>query len=149
MSTTTAKPPVIQVSRVIKAPRERVFQAWTTPSDILNWFGCGGSKALSADVDLRVGGEYRIRINSEKCGVMDVVGVYREINPPSRLVFTWGWLESDPSVEREETTVTIDLIDRNGSTEVKITHEGLTDSDSRDRHAYGWNGCLDNFEKLV
>ena len=149
MSTTTAKLPAVLVSRVIKAPRERVFQAWTTPSDIMKWMGCGESKAQSAEVDLRVGGKYQINMKSSECGTLQVNGVYKEIKSPSRLVFTWGWESSEPGSERFETLVTIDLLERDGSTEVKVTHEGFTDSETRDRHAFGWNACLDKFEKLA
>jgi len=149
MSTTTAKLPAVHVNRVIKVPRERVFEAWTTPSDILKWMGCGDSKALSADVDLRVGGKYQINMKSSECGTMQVNGVYREIKSPSRLVFTWGWENSEPGAQRFETLVTVDLIDRSGSTEVKLTHEGFADAETRDKHDFGWNACLDKFEKLA
>jgi uncharacterized protein YndB with AHSA1/START domain len=149
MSTTTAKLPAIQVNRVIKASRERVFAAWTTPSDIHKWMGCGDSKVKSAEVDLRVGGKYEINMQSSECGTMQVNGVYREIKSPSRLVFTWGWENSEPGAQRVETLVTVDLIDLGGSTEVKLKHEGFSDSETRDRHAVGWNACLDKFEKLA
>lgn len=146
MSTTT--PLQLQVNRVIKAPQKRVFTAWTTPSDIMQWFGCGDNRPLSADVDLRVGGKYQISMKSSECGTMQVSGVYREIQPYSKLVFTWGWESSEPG-QRFETLVTVDLIDRNGSTEVKITHEGFADAETCDKHQYGWNACLEKFEKLA
>ena len=148
MSTTTAQPPMkLQVTRLIKVPRERVFAAWTTPADITKWLGCGNSKARSVEVDLRVGGKYQVNMESSECGTMQISGVYREIKSPSRLVFTWGWEEAD--AKRIETIVAVDLIDRNGATEVNLTHEGFTDEESRDKHEFGWNSCLDNFEKLA
>jgi len=146
---TTANPLKLQVNRVIKVPRERVFAAWTTPADIIKWMGCGNSKALSADVDLRVGGKYQINMQSSDCGTMQVSGVYREIKSPSHLVFTWGWEGSEPGSQRSETLVTVDLIDRDGSTEVRIAHEGFTDAETCDKHQFGWNACLDKFEKLA
>jgi uncharacterized protein YndB with AHSA1/START domain len=144
---TTAAPLKLQVNRLIKVPRERVFKAWTTPSDIIQWMGCGDSKAQSADVDLRVGGKYQVTLQSGDCGTMQVNGVYREIKSPSRLVFTWGW--ENPEGQRSETLVTVDLADRNGSTEVKVTHEGFADAETCDKHEHGWNSCLDKFEKLA
>jgi len=78
---------------------------------------------------------------------MQVNGIYREIKSPSRLAFTWGW--ENPGAQRSETLVTIDLIDRNGSTEVNITHEGFADAETCDKHEHGWNSCLDKFEKLA
>jgi uncharacterized protein YndB with AHSA1/START domain len=137
----------LKVTRLIKVPRERVFTAWTTPADIVKWLGCGDSKARSAEVDLRVGGKYQVNMEASECGTMQVSGVYREIKSPSRLVFTWGWEAADS--KRIETLVTIDLFDRNGATEVNLTHEGFADAESCDKHEFGWNSCLDNFEKLA
>jgi len=148
MSTIT-QPLSLQVSRLIKAPRERVFTAWTTPSDIVKWFGCGNSKVESVDVDLRVGGKYQISMQSSECGTMQVSGVYREIKSPSRLAFTWGWEAPGSEQGRSETLVIVDLTDRDGSTEVKVTHEGFADAETCDKHQYGWNACLDKFEKLA
>jgi len=149
MSTTTAQPPLkLQVTRLIKAPRERVFAAWTTPADIVKWFGCDDSIAKSAKIDLRVGGEYNIHIKKGGDRELDLHGVYREIKSPSRLVFTWNWKGSE-GMDGEETVVTIDLVDRNGSTEVQLSHDLFTSVESRDGHSYGWNGCFDKMEKLV
>ncbi len=136
------------VSRVIKAPRERIFAAWTKPEEIVKWFGPDTCRALSVQMDLKVGGEIRIRVHSEKMGETEMVGVYKEVNPPSRLVQTWNW-KGNPAIEFGETTVTVDLVERDGATEVKITHTGFPDSEISANHSYGWNGCLDKLEKVV
>jgi len=149
MITTTAQPPInLQITRLIKAPRERVFAAWTNPADIVKWFGCGDSRAASAKVDLRVGGEYLIHIKKGTEREFDVRGVYREIKSPSRLVFTWGWFGTE-GMDGEETVVTVDLIDRNGSTEVQLSHDLFTSVESRDGHSFGWNAGLDHMEKFL
>src|SRR5580704_703622 len=121
MSTKVAQSLTLEVKRLIKAPREAVFAAWTTPDGILKWFGSDSCRALSAKVDLRVGGEYRIRSHTD----MEVFGVYREVKRPSRLVYTWSW--ADPSMsEMGETVVTVEFVDVNGDTEVRLRHEGFT-----------------------
>jgi len=147
----------LRVTRVIKAPRERVFAAWTTPEDIHQWFGPATCRVLSAQIDLRVGGEYRFRVNSPGCAeenavsnpaenIMEVCGVYREIKKPSRLVYTWSW---EPKAEFGDSIVTVDFIDKEGFTEVQLTHDKLPSVDSREKHGHGWNGCLDKLEVLM
>jgi len=147
----------LRVTRLIKAPRERVFAAWTTPEDITKWFGPGTCRMLSAVVDLRVGGEYRFRVNSPECAengagkgeaanVMEVCGVYREITRPARLVYTWSW---EPRQDFGESLVTVDFLDKEGFTEVRLTHERLPNAEQRDKHSHGWNGCLDKLEKQL
>lgn len=149
MSTATTQPISLKVSRLIKAPRERVFAAWITPSDIMKWFGPETCQPLSAKIDARVGGEYHFRIKTETMGEIDLRGVYREVKSPSRLVFTWKGVNCNAEMEQGETLVTVDFVDRSGSTEVQISHDLFPNVEARDQHEYGWNGCLDKLEKLV
>jgi uncharacterized protein YndB with AHSA1/START domain len=78
-------------------------------------------------------------------GVHVVGGVYRVIEPPAKLVYTWKWEESP----MPDSTVTVEFHDRGKSTEVVLRHEGLTDAESRGRHEHGWNACLDNLVALA
>src|SRR5205809_7935732 len=108
MTTTVAQPTTnsLRITRLIKAPRERVFAAWTTADDILKWFGPETCRTVSAKVDLRVGGEYHFSVKSEQMGAFDLRGVYREVKRPSRLAYTWKWT-GNPQVEFGETLVTV------------------------------------------
>lgn len=72
-------------------------------------------------------------------------GVYKEILPPQRLVFTWGWEGPD----REETEVTIELKEKDGGTELTLTHARFASTESRDKHQHGWDGCLDNLSRFL
>jgi uncharacterized protein YndB with AHSA1/START domain len=144
---TTTHPVSLKVTRLIKASRERVFAAWTDPNQIALWLCPGSRQDQSAEIDLRVGGEYHITMKAEECGEVDLHGVYREVTPPSRLVFTWHSSHCSPA--QAETLVTVDLVERKDGTEVQITHEGFPNAEVRDRHSYGWSGSLDNLEKQV
>ncbi len=68
----------LKVTRLINAPRERIFAAWTTPADILKWFGPETCQVLSAKVNLRPGGDYHYRVKSERMGEVNLDGVFRE-----------------------------------------------------------------------
>jgi uncharacterized protein YndB with AHSA1/START domain/predicted enzyme related to lactoylglutathione lyase len=143
MSSTTAHNITLEVKRLIKAPRQRVFDAWTTPDDVLKWFGPESCQAVSVKIDFRVGGEYRIRTQAE----MEVRGVYREIQRPSRIAFTWQW-DTAPMNEIGQTLVTVDFLEVQGGTEVRLRHEGFPAAEPRDQHTQGWTGCLDKLEKI-
>ena len=132
----------LQVKRLIKSPRERVFAAWTNPEQIKHWFGPASCEVLEAQIDLRVGGAYRFRVFNEPHGEMSVRGEYREVTAPSKLVFTWQW-EDDEEWTNVTSVVTVNLVERDGATEVQITHEGLPSDEHAGRHEHGWNGCLD------
>ncbi|HKB88897.1 MAG TPA: SRPBCC domain-containing protein [Opitutaceae bacterium] len=145
MSTKSALSVQLKVQRLIKAPIARVFTAWTTPSDLVKWFGPGDWKVSAADVDPRSGGSYRITFHSDnEAHDVTVSGVYREIKAPTKLVFTW----KSEGMNIGETLVTVDLKDADGSTEVIVRHEGFPADPVRDRHAHGWQLCMDNLEVL-
>lgn len=118
----------------LKAGRERVFAAWTEPELLVRWWGPGAE----AEVDLRVGGRYRLSMQFD-WGPMVCVGEYREIVPPERLVFTFRW-EGDPS--GEETLVTLTLREVEGGTELVLRHEGFADAAVAENHRAGWMDCV-------
>jgi hypothetical protein len=136
----------LRVTRLIQAPRERVFAAWTTPADILKWFGPETCQVLSAKINLRPGGDYHYRVKSEGMGEVNLDGLFREVKRPSKLVYTWNF-SGHPKLEFGESQVTVEFLDRKGATEVQITHEQLPNEEVREDHNRGWNGCLDKLEK--
>ena len=146
MPTTIEKVSQLRVNRLIKAPRERVFASWTSPAELEQWFSPETCRVLSAELDPKVGGEYRLRVQAQTCGEMEIRGVYREVRRPSRLVFTWS-LSGNPNMEPCDSLVTADFLDRDGATEVQITHEDLPSEEAKRDHNQGWNGCLDKLEK--
>jgi uncharacterized protein YndB with AHSA1/START domain len=144
MNTMTV-PASLKLSRLIQAPRARVFAAWITPADITQWLCSSTVKMLSAKVDARVGGEYVFRLLKQEQGETERRGTYREVTPPSKLVFTWN---GGCSPESGETLVTVDFVDKNGATKVTVTHERFASQESCDQHKQGWTVCLDNIEKI-
>jgi len=154
MTTRTAENLTLQIKRLIKAPRERVFDAWTDPERLKQWFGPDEDVVVPlAKVDLRVGGRYRIQMKRPDGEFHTAVGTYREVKWPERLVFTWGWEKdgSEPDfgeVEPNEMLVTLEFHPRGEQTELVLMQEKFASLESRDRHEQGWNGSLDKLEKL-
>ena len=140
---TTAAVPVVTLTRILNASRERVFAAWTQPELICKWFGPTMDSQCEAEVDLRVGGDYAIHVNGASGIRRTAYGKYLEIAPPARLMMTWhlsGFAEADGSI------ITVDLRERDGRTELTLTHAQLPNEQMRDAHAQGWNAGLN---KLV
>jgi uncharacterized protein YndB with AHSA1/START domain len=137
----------LKLRRTFKASREKVFRAWTDPEELKKWWGPEGYVTLSAEVDPRVGGKYRLGMRKLPDGeIFYLSGIYREVRPPERLVYTWRW-EAKP--ELGETLVTVEFHEVGRSTEVVLTHELFPTATARDDHNRGWNGCLDRLEKLL
>jgi len=139
-----AAKPSLTLKRRLNAPPDKVYAAWAQPAKLMQWFGPDSGAVTRADLDLRVGGRYAIVFHTEDGEEHHVSGVYREVAPNEKLVFTWAW-RSTP--ERESlVTVTIKA-DGDGSL-LTLLHEQFFDEDARDRHAYGWTGSLDKLERL-
>lgn len=148
MATTTKaadqRAATLEIRRLIPAARERVFDAWTQAKELDRWTAPPPMTAR-AQVDLRVGGRYRIVMRGPDGIDRSVGGVYRVVERPSKLVYTWKWEESPMG----DSLVTVEFHDRGKETEIVLRHEGLSDVESRNRHEHGWNGCLDNLVDLM
>lgn len=142
----TQAPVAVEVRRTFAASRQRVFEAWTRPEALKRWAAPGPMETPVVEVDLRVGGRYRIHMRGPDGKEHRVVGVYREVDPPRRLVYTWTW-ETNPEVT--DSVVTVEFHDRGEATEVVLRHGGLPSEDSRRRHTEGWIGCLAKLDTVV
>jgi uncharacterized protein YndB with AHSA1/START domain len=144
MATEAATKPSLTLKRRLKAPPAKVFAAWTDPEKVKVWMGPGEIKALRVETDLRVGGRYRWVMKSPDGEEHDVSGVYREVVPNQKLVFTWGWI----STPERESLVTVSIKPDGDGSLLTLTHEQFFDADARDRHQGGWTGALDKMEKM-
>ena len=147
MSQTITTPTSLRISRLIPAPIDKVFEAWTTPEILAKWSAPEGIDHISYDLDLRVGGAYTLRMRSPEGHEHTAVGEYREIDPPNRLAYTWDWVEEEYRMD-VETLVTVDFKAMGDATEVIISHELFPVEEAVAGHNEGWASCLNRLEML-
>jgi uncharacterized protein YndB with AHSA1/START domain len=138
------RPRRLVVRQRFAATRADVFRAWTDPAQLRLWWGPDGYSSPAAKVDLRVGGEYRVALKPPEGGVFDVVGSYREVSPPERLVFTWASDHSQP-----EQRATVEFRERGESTEVVLTHELDLGEHARLLYEQAWRDCCDRLTRVL
>jgi uncharacterized protein YndB with AHSA1/START domain len=143
MASPATAAPSLQVRRLIRAPQQRVFDAWTKAEELKAWHAPGPLTVSFAEIDLRPGGRYRIHMLQPDGKEHRVSGVYREVTPPERVVYTWGW-DGDHVVK--DSVVTVEFHARGDATEVVLTHAGIADEKERTSHESGWTAILDKFE---
>lgn len=143
MATKDAQDLKLRMTRRFAAPPERVFEAWTSAEALKRWAPPGDLESPATEVDLRVGGRYRIQMRMPDGMLIQVGGVYREIDAPRRLVYTWKW---DQPMEAPEMVVTVEFRQVDDGTELVLTQTGFADAESRERHDHGWSG---SFVKLA
>ncbi len=141
----------LRLTRVVKADPARVFRAWTDPEQLVEWACPEGLSVEKAEVDLRVGGRYRIVMRAPDGAVHTAAGVYREIERPGRLVYTWTWEGTvDEGMRIGETVVTVEFRGRgDGTSDVVLMHEGFPGAEARDNHEAGWTSCVNRLETLL
>jgi uncharacterized protein YndB with AHSA1/START domain len=133
------------VRRTIRATPERLFDAWTRPEQLVEWWGPEGVQCIAAEVDLRVGGRYRIGNRLPDGRELWIVGAFEAIERPRRLVYSWQLEGSARPAER----VIVQFAGNGAETEVIITHQRIADETLRDEHAHGWAGCLDGLSRYT
>jgi uncharacterized protein YndB with AHSA1/START domain len=131
------------VRRVVKAPIDRVWRAWTRAESVAKWWGPAPVCCSGAEIDLCVGGRYRIGNRLPDGREIVIEGAFEVVDPPRRLVYSW--IVDGGAEER----VTVRFEERGGDTEIVIAHEKIANETVRTGHERGWDGCLDGLERFL
>jgi len=135
------------LKRHFKAPPEKVFAAFADKALMQAWYGPEHATIPHCEVDARVGGRYRVEMHAASGAVHVVTGEFREIHPPERLVYTWGWLNG--TGRGPETVVTLTFASKGGGTDLTLEQTGFLTEDARDRHNEGWTSSLNALDAAL
>lgn len=144
----TLAAPALTLRRTYAAPRQRVFDAWTTPELLMKFLCTPEVRIPEVTVDLRTGGSYNIVMLMPDGDRWNVGGMYREVRPPELLSMTWRWDEDDPKDEHD-TLLTLEFRDAAGGTELVLTHEQFATEQSRDNHNEGWSKIMAQLDAVL
>lgn len=133
----------LEITRILPADRDTVFKSLITRELMKKWFFAGPGWSVDVENDSRVGGHYSLLMRSPDGSEFATNGVYREIEPPRRLVFTWN------SAIAQDSVVTVELETVEGGTRLTLTHDFLVTREAADNHRKGWTGCLDSLARLL
>ncbi|MEO7028117.1 MAG: SRPBCC domain-containing protein [Acidobacteriaceae bacterium] len=151
----------LHISRVFDAPRDLVWKAWTDPALLGEWMGPRGFTAMDIKHDLRVGGKWRLRLHrtdavtgcdtkgqTEFQTDLWMHGVYLEIVPPERAVYTFAW-EGRVNMAPLETTITVTFRELEGKTVMDFKQGPFLSAEDRDNHNTGWSSAFDRFAEFL
>ena len=123
----------------IDAPIDAVYAMFTEPDQLIRWIG------IRAMLEPTPGGQFRFELMpGEFCS-----GRYLELDPPNKVVFTWGWESGALPVEPGSSTVTVVLTEEGGTTHVQLTHSDLPTDAMREHHAGGWGNFLPRLKEAA
>jgi uncharacterized protein YndB with AHSA1/START domain len=135
----------LHLERVLPAPPRDAFDACVEPDRLARWWGPAGFTAPSVDLDLRVGGSYRIEMQPPDAAAFHLRGEFLEIDPPRRLVYSFEWEEPDP--DDRATVVELSFLDHSGGTRVVVDQASFATEARLSLHEAGWTDTLDRLEQ--
>ena len=136
--------PALTLRQTFAVAPEKVWRAWTDPQALAQWWGPGGPAPVAvAELDVRVGGRFRIVFGGPDGNEHEAAGVYKEVVPGRKLVFSWCWPRTTPD---RVSQITILLRPEGGGTDMEFRHEQFFDEAARDAHLRGWAGTFDKLE---
>ena len=137
---------VVRIERTFAASAEEVFDAWTSPDVMRRWFHCNSAwETPVADVDLQVGGKIRVVMRRPDGTEVEAQGIFTLIDRPHRLVMTWTF-DDDPLNEQ---LLELSFTESKGATTVLLVNSRISTDERRDEQANGWQGCLDELDRLL
>ena len=138
---------ILEIERVLPAPREDAFAAFTDPEQLAKWWGPEGFSVPSLSFEPRVGESYRIEMQPPEGEPFYLTGEFRRVEPPARLDYTFVWEDPDP--DDVETLVALTFQDLGDSTEVSLTQGPFKTEARLALHRDGWRDCFERLEQLL
>jgi glutathione S-transferase len=136
----------LKLERTLDAPVERVWSALTDAGSVARWYGPSDDFRIEVrEWECRVGGEYRVAMHHKDGPVHTCYGVFRTIDAPRRIAYTWAWEGAPPM----DTLVTFDLAAEGGKTRLSFAHVGFPDEGAKEQHRMGWTGSLERLASVV
>lgn len=134
----------LEVTRVIKAPIDHVWKAWTDPAEMKQWLAPESLTTPDVETDLKVGGAYRIVMKGAD-GEHVAVGTFTTVDAPRTLGFSWKWEGTE-----EDTQVTVELEEvADDQTKVTLRHSGFANAKGAEFHTQGWESTFNKLEKHI
>ena len=155
MPASVTSPPTFDlvITRLVDAPREKLYRAWTDPALLKQWFAPKPYTTTEAELDVRPGGASRIVMRSPDGQDMPMHGVYLEVVPNEKLVFTDAYLRAWEPSPKPFMTVSLTREDEDGQTRytARARHWTAEDRDAHEKMGFheGWGQCLDQLTALV
>ncbi len=138
----------LTMTRRFAAPRERVYAAWTDGEQVARWFGPESVTCTLHEWDAQVDGRYSLTMNHADGDKTELSGIFREVSPPERLVYTWTW-GGDGGMAGRETLVTLEFEEAGDETVLHLSHALLLDEDWAQKHSMGWGSSFDSLDAVL
>lgn len=148
MNSTTSSPELV-ITRILRAPRKLVWQAWADPKQVVQWMGPPHHPADQYENDFRPGGAWRSHLSAKNAGEdLWLGGNYLELIEPERMVFTFAW-DGDDGKPENEMLITLTFAEEGAGTKMTLHQTRFKSVEQRDGHNEGWTGCFNRLDEFL
>lgn len=151
LTTELGASPVI-VKGIFPCSPDEAFNAWTDEAEIMQWFGAEANSVKRAEIELKIGGQWRFIFEETAEKTVSLEGEYLEISPGSCLVFSWRHVisTSDGAITKTAASkVSIRFNEAPNGTQITLNHENIQSEDGRLGVGKGWQGTFTSFQKSI
>ena len=148
MSDIDANETTLRLERLIAATPETVFALWVDPAQLIRWWAPDGFVASVDALETMPGGRWRVILRGPDGAGPSMSGVYRVVEPPRRLAFSWAW-DGENGARGHESEVSVNFDAVPGGTRLVLVHQGFEGQPARNRHNNGWTSALNNLTAIA
>ena len=138
---------ILRLERIFAATPQQLFDAWTKADQLVRWWGPEGCTTPHCDLDIRQGGAWITTMRHNDGSENTVSGVYRLIDPPRRLVFTWAW--HNDGARGHESEVALDFEPVDGGTRMVLVQKTFQSDEQCDKHRMGWTSSFNDLARHI
>lgn len=139
----------LNMTRFIRASREKVFDAFTTEAGLSAWMGPRGMRVRKAQASAAVDGAWQVEMQARDGSVYIVGGRFTHLQRPSSLAYTWQWQGEHNPMPGLETLIEVELLEKDGGTELRMTHSGFPAAAAREAHNQGWTSTFNRLSDAL
>lgn len=141
--------PLLVIKKEVDAKPEDVFAAWCKPELLMQWSFPFQNWTSTTKNDFKIGGEYTHIVTALDGTIHTHNGKYLDIIKNQKIIFTWNVIDMQDTLNTHETLITVEFHNKNGKTEISLSHENFPNQELRTRYYESWQGCLNNLEKFL
>ena len=138
---------ILRLERIFAATPQQLFDAWTKADQLVRWWGPEGCTTPHCDLDIRQGGAWITTMRHNDGSENTVSGIYRLIEPPRRLVFTWAW--HNDGARGHESEVALDFESVDGGTRMVLVQKTFQSDEQCDKHRMGWTSSFNDLARHI
>ena len=145
--TRASEPLVLELTCTLDASRERVFEALTDPAELVKWWGPSGFTTPEIEIDPKVGGSYRFGMQPPEGELFHLAGEFFEVDPPTRLAYSFRWEEPDPDDRETLVRLSVDAVAER--TRLSLWHGAFATEARLALHKSGWAESLEKLSEIL